>query len=334
MSQTNPSSIPHKRLTADQVKRNWLLGDYTASGYLYHLIGALRKDGWPLLIDNVDEFCQEWEISRRSFYRAKAKLIVQGRINEEIIGKVKIWINDQPTIVPFHEDGDDSDCAKFGTVSDTSGIPCAKFGTASDTSGTTTEVKPLSHNQLQISPDLLQINSSSFPSKRETNQNFVQKEKIEEQAVLFGQKDQIQPNYLEQNIVTDWDKFSAPGRDPSFFEFVLRRVAKFENPVPADPKCTAEGWIQKQGHILYPEYLEWKAKQHQAQERQRLTQVQPSLAPEPEGQPEETLEKRLVRYQHQWSIPACRPGIQKVIAQHPEWGIFIGRSGPEVALAS
>ncbi len=65
---------PHLRITAQEAKELYLSGLFTTHAYLYLLIGALRKDGWWLQLDNVKEFCQEWGISERSFYRAKRKI--------------------------------------------------------------------------------------------------------------------------------------------------------------------------------------------------------------------------------------------------------------------
>ncbi|WP_416667911.1 hypothetical protein [Egbenema bharatensis] len=91
----------HKRLTPEQVKQHWKLGDYTASGYLIHLLGALKRDGWVVDIPNVAEFCQLWEIGERRFYRAKAKLIEQGRLGERIKGRLKLWIITDTELIPI-----------------------------------------------------------------------------------------------------------------------------------------------------------------------------------------------------------------------------------------
>jgi hypothetical protein len=100
----------HKRLTPEQVKQHWKLGDYTASGYLIHLLGALKRDGWVVDIPNVAEFCQLWEIGERRFYRAKAKLIEQGRLGERIKGRLKLWIiTDTDKVVRMDGDLDEDE---------------------------------------------------------------------------------------------------------------------------------------------------------------------------------------------------------------------------------
>ncbi|MEM0978643.1 MAG: hypothetical protein AAGH78_00075 [Cyanobacteria bacterium P01_H01_bin.58] len=83
---------PHLRLSPPEVKGLWELGQYTPKGYLYHLILAHRKPGWVWRIDNVSEFCREWGFARRTFYRAKAALIDESLIEEEIFGAIELKV--------------------------------------------------------------------------------------------------------------------------------------------------------------------------------------------------------------------------------------------------
>lgn len=77
-------------MTPEEIKADWLEGLYTPSGYLYALIKALGADleiyclGSDLTIRTAKAFCERWEISQAAFYRAKAKLISQGRINKNL----------------------------------------------------------------------------------------------------------------------------------------------------------------------------------------------------------------------------------------------------------
>ncbi|NEP59022.1 MAG: hypothetical protein F6K31_18700 [Symploca sp. SIO2G7] len=87
---TGRQKSPHLRLSPPEVKGLWELGQYTPKGYLYHLILAHRKPGWIWRIDNVSEFCREWGFARRTFYRAKAALIEEGLIEEEIFGAIEL----------------------------------------------------------------------------------------------------------------------------------------------------------------------------------------------------------------------------------------------------
>lgn len=75
---------PGLQLTPAQVLANWQQGFYTPTGYLYHLVLALRRQGWWLRIDNISQFCRQWEMNRRAFYRAKAQLLLDGRLEENI----------------------------------------------------------------------------------------------------------------------------------------------------------------------------------------------------------------------------------------------------------
>jgi len=68
------------QLTADDVKKGWELGDYTAAGYLYLLARTSSNKNWPLTAPNIARHSQELKISRDAFTKARAKLLAQGRI--------------------------------------------------------------------------------------------------------------------------------------------------------------------------------------------------------------------------------------------------------------
>ena len=95
---------PHVRLTVEEVKQGWEQGDYTAAGYLYLLIRASRKDGWTFEINNVRKFCEEFGISRNAFYKAKSKLVNEGRLTEGIGGRVRLTIPDTATVISIEQD--------------------------------------------------------------------------------------------------------------------------------------------------------------------------------------------------------------------------------------
>ena len=92
----------HVRLTPARVKDLWQQGDYSSQGYLHHLILAHRKPGWTWRIDNVAQFCKDWEINRRTFYRAKAILIRRGIIIEERIGGIALKVIDTDVCIPLN----------------------------------------------------------------------------------------------------------------------------------------------------------------------------------------------------------------------------------------
>jgi biotin operon repressor len=136
----------------------------------------------------------------------------------------------------------------------------------------------------------------------------------------------------KKKIISEWDQFSAPGRDPEFFEFVVRKTAKWPQ-TPADAKCAAESWIRKQGHILYPEYLEWQKGQKRAAERiHEAIPVETVPVQMVESEPMAP-QKWLERYQGMWEADErSRQYLRKAIAQHPERGVCLGENGPELVV--
>jgi hypothetical protein len=78
----------HICLTPLQIKTLFDTGHLRPSGYLYLLLGSLKKHGWQHRIESVEEFCNEWGFSRSAFYRAKAKLTLQNLLQEDILGGV------------------------------------------------------------------------------------------------------------------------------------------------------------------------------------------------------------------------------------------------------
>jgi hypothetical protein len=134
----------------------------------------------------------------------------------------------------------------------------------------------------------------------------------------------------QQSTLSEWDQFSAPGRDPEFFEFVVRKTAKWPQ-TPADAKCAAESWIRKQGHILYPEYLEWREGQKRAAERiHEAIPVETVPVQMVESEPM-TPQKWLERYQGMWEADErSRQYIRKAITQHPERGVCLSENGSEL----
>ena len=81
---------PHLRLTPAEVKALWQQKCFAAKGYLYLLVLAHRRVEWGWRIENVSEFCKAWDIPRRTFYKAKAALITDGLLSEDIIGALEL----------------------------------------------------------------------------------------------------------------------------------------------------------------------------------------------------------------------------------------------------
>lgn len=82
----------HLRILPEELREDYLKGLLPAATYLYYLIRSLRKDGWRLRIESVESFCQEWGLARSTFFRAKAKLIELGLIEEAILGPLELWV--------------------------------------------------------------------------------------------------------------------------------------------------------------------------------------------------------------------------------------------------
>jgi hypothetical protein len=73
------TQVKQHRLSAADVKRYWLLGDYSARGYLAQLCQCLNITHADQ-INNGAEFCRIWDMSKPSFDRAKSELKKQGRL--------------------------------------------------------------------------------------------------------------------------------------------------------------------------------------------------------------------------------------------------------------
>jgi hypothetical protein len=174
--------------------------------------------------------------------------------------------------------------------------------------------------------------------REKKNQNSLDLDPEQGTSPDLSDQSEDRQSTIEQPLeTTEWDQFSAPGAEPEFFEFVVKRTAKLPQP-PADPLCAAESWIRKQGHILYHQYLTWKQKQEQLAKQQETgtTEVPPPPSPAVETM---TPQMWLERYQQMWQ---AGPGVQPYIcqamaegrsatpAQHPERGLQMGQNGPEL----
>lgn len=188
----------------------------------------------------------------------------------------------------------------------------------------------VSTSDLQTSSDLDQNN---LKEREKSKKDQISKSEEEEgNPQLSVEMKGSDPGSAQVARSNDWENFSAPGDEPDFFEFVVNKAAKFNDPVPADVRCATEDWIRKQGHLLYPEYLRWQDAQRQADER--LASAAVEVTPPPQAELEsESVEQRLQRYQMLWKTPVCRSGIKQMIANHPDWGLAIGPNGPQWAEA-
>jgi hypothetical protein len=162
---------PHERQSAEQVKECWLLGDYTASGYLFHLFKSLKREGWEIDIDDPDnndptltpvqKFCQKWAIAERRFYRAKARLIAEGRLTEKIIVKLRVKLTEKvvaltDNLMQCHDTAvSETDKIVSPTVTNVSTSDNTVSASVTHVSGVALE--PLQQNNSSDSPDLDRI---------------------------------------------------------------------------------------------------------------------------------------------------------------------------------
>ena len=89
------TTIPHLRLTVQDLKAQYHRGMLTVKGYLYNWLLAARKRGWKLRT-TVREFCAQLGISRSAFYKAIAELRAEPEsdFRFEVYGGVELWIED------------------------------------------------------------------------------------------------------------------------------------------------------------------------------------------------------------------------------------------------
>lgn len=100
-----PHPNQHFRLSVDAARRDYADGLITAAGLLYYCVGVLRKQGQHIGMP-VKDWLDLTGLQERTFYKAKAKLIAVGRLEERITGFVELWmssaiagtIGDGPTV--------------------------------------------------------------------------------------------------------------------------------------------------------------------------------------------------------------------------------------------
>ena len=278
---------------------------------------------------------QRLGISKSTYYEALSKLQAEGFFDfEDVVMRVRNKVgakapekNTEEKIVRKIEPD-----SEFSNTSPENQTPVRKIEPDSENS----ESQPL-ESMTSNSSEVPQYSSiESIPlqdiqKKREnTKANSSKTNQTKKDILHSGQPvkgSQIPPDQKRNS--SGWNNFSAPGDDTEFFKFVLKRVAKLPQP-PADALCVAESWIQKQGHLLYSQYVSWSEERQRvdAARRSPLTTVPepPPLAPEPEPSSDD----RLAKYRALWQVDGLHPHIRKTLKAHPEWGLEIGADGPRL----
>lgn len=87
-----PHPNQHYRLSVETARRDYQDGLITAAGLLYYCVGVLRKRGQRVAMP-VRDWLELTGLQERTFYKAKAKLIATGRLEERITGHVELWMS-------------------------------------------------------------------------------------------------------------------------------------------------------------------------------------------------------------------------------------------------
>lgn len=275
---TKSSQQPHERLSAEQVKECWLLGDYTASGYLFHLFKSMKRDGWEIDIDDPDnhdptltpvqKFCQKWAIAERRFYRAKAKLIAEGRLTEKIIGKLRVKLTEKVVSLAT----DNLTVCHDTAVSETDNLISPTVTNVSDSDKTVSPSvanvsgivpKPLQQNNSSDSPDPdqiftdlhhLSLSEPTHHPRRERGEETMQNiaEVAAEVRNQIAQTIDVRAEVYEERssalLETGVDRSSAADlHDENFAGKTLTDAQTIAaNKLPTDPELLA--WIETQAH--------------------------------------------------------------------------------------
>ena len=319
---------PHYRMTAEMARWEFEQGMSTVKGYLYHLIKSSRKDGHKFRIKNIKDFCKENGFSSSAYYKAIAELKAEGLINFEIHGSMDLWIPEK--VILFDERKSVHNCGQVSTIVDTE----SKIMDTPSTIVDTERLKVSSDNDFSNSSDLLQSSYNSSTRNKREREEKISKLRNPENKGKFSSPDKTKPPIKLSDrppSTSEWDRFSAPGRDPDFFEFVVKKTALFPT-MPADARSAAEGWIRSHGTVLYCSYLEWQQGQKRAAERiHEAIPVETVSVPMVEPEPM-TPQMWVERYQRMWMADeGSRQYIRKAITQHPERGVCLGENGPELA---
>jgi hypothetical protein len=308
-------TTPHKRLTAEQVKQHWLLGDYSASGYLIHLLSAFKRDGWIIEIANVSTFCQEWQIGERRFYRAKAKLIEQGRLGERIKGNLQLWlITDRVVPIDSELPLDDldsqtdnfvsltdeivSEADEAVSVADSSDRSTDSSDSVTDSSDSATPFNSLLDKGSSDSPDLSQISIISSSSLSLSHP----------------------PSASEREAEADPELFDTTGQPIAPFREWLEKQSQ---KLPYPPALLGK-WIEKQAKdsINQQEFLKF----YRGSGRTKIPLV--AIAHSFEASETEQTHQRLQTLRHWWAA-GQRERVEDAIATHPEWQLIVGEMGPQ-----
>ncbi len=199
----------YTRLTVEEVKKNWQKGYYTPAGYLFHLFSAMKKQGWKITITSIKDFCQEIGLGERQFYRAKAKLISQGDLQEQIQGILVVWVTDK-SVSPTDKSVSPTD--KSVSPTDKSVSPTDRSVSPTDRSVSEAPLKALQGRGSSDSPDLDQIYFRSISERDQTHAQ--EKDPSPFSDLNFGQEIETQQNEFQQPAQQHPVTHTEPISDP------------------------------------------------------------------------------------------------------------------------
>ena len=235
------SNLPHLRLTPPQILELWESDHYTPKGYLYHLVLAHRRAGWWWRIDNVSEFCREWKINRRTFYRAKAALIHEGIFEESITGSIELRVVSTDVCVA----GDTGVTNESPQVTDLAQPVTNGSQVAAETHSQ--QGFSESTNHIQIFKQLTTPEEVCVPLKNFASEGTEQEEILLDQAEAESEKRSFQANsekILTPPILQRVEKLGVKVSD----RILLRAIERWPERVPVALDCLEE----KQPIVQFP----------------------------------------------------------------------------------
>jgi hypothetical protein len=239
---------PHARRYAEDVREKWEFGDYSPSGYLAEIFSATKAEGLPIVIKNIQAFCEKWGIGRRTFFRAKASLVARGRLREVIDGSLIVWLIPQKG-KRLYDDNFDTMTTDMDANYDTEGD---NYDTEGDNFDTETPPKGLQESPFEAPPDLssdlIQINKISLsdpidPGERDLIINSSEEIEEEFKEWMISKAKQLpkRPTFIHQ-----WAKAQMK-KPENRKDFLKDREAMIERrnfpPAPIDAPKTLSDYV-------------------------------------------------------------------------------------------
>jgi len=214
------------KLTADELQQAYLAKEITASRYILWIIKTHGKACWKWSF-NVKDFCLQWLINERTFYRAIAKLKSLGLIQWEKKEHITVW----------YGDNDDTTPATADTQPDTDVSPTVSHDTEI---APNPEPKPIPESSI----------SSSNTSQISTATENELLTKYEEQLKLYGiylgiwQGNSIIPNPRLEPVLHALNRRNSGAAERAIQAFLkwIRNAKNIESPYPLLANAINHSW--------------------------------------------------------------------------------------------